>query len=87
MAAPSETLFVALSKEQLVSVADHYVIGITLPKSAKKDQVGDFIRERLKEKHILPGGTPIDPINPVKTFPDNHSVPLTSPKTKLTYDQ
>lgn len=41
-------------------ITDHYIIKLTLPKSAKKDQLAEFIRESLKEKQVLPGGTPVE---------------------------
>ena len=44
LAAPSESLLIALTKVQLVQVADHYLIELTIPKRANKEQLVDFIR-------------------------------------------
>ncbi|KAK0134480.1 Retrovirus-related Pol polyprotein from transposon 412 [Merluccius polli] len=66
--APSESLLVALTKEQLLNVAEHYLIELTVPKSAKKEQLVWFICERLKELKVLPGvpgGAPSEPSKPV----------------------
>ena len=60
LAAPSESLLVALTKEQLFCIADYYLIEVTLPKRSNKDQLVDFIRVRLKEKQVLSGGTPVE---------------------------
>ena len=79
LAAPSESLLVALTKEQLFCIADYYLIEVTLPKRSNKDQLVDFIRERLKEK--LSGGTPVEP-TPL-TVPDQ---PLSN-MSQLTFDE
>lgn len=72
-AAPSESLLVALTKEQLVNVADFYGIELALPKTAKKDKLIDFIRDRLKENQVLPD-------NPAVSSPPAKS-------NELTYEQ
>ena len=64
LAAPSESLLVALTKEQLIQVADHYSIELTIPKRANKEQLVDFICQRLKEEQVLPGGAPVELILP-----------------------
>ena len=81
LAAPSDNLLVALTKEQLFCIADYYVIEVTIPKRANKDQLVDFIRERLKEKQVLSGGTPVEP-TPL-TVPDQ---PLSN-MSQLTFDE
>ena len=52
--APSESLLLTLTIKELIHVADYYSIEVTLPKSAKKDRLVDFIRECLKAKEVLP---------------------------------
>ena len=52
-----QSLLVALTKEQLFCIADYYVIEVTISKRSNKDQLVDFLRERLKEKRVLSGGT------------------------------
>ena len=81
LAAPSESLLVALTKEQLFCIADYYLIEVTIPKRSNKDQLVDFIRERLKEKQVLSGGTPVEQ-TPL-TGPDQ---PLSN-MSQLTFDE
>ena len=52
--APSESLLLSLTVKELINVADYYSIEITLPRSARKDRLVDFIRECLKTKKVLP---------------------------------
>ena len=52
--APSESLLLSLTVKELINVADYYSIEITLPRSARKDRLVDFIRECLKRKKVLP---------------------------------
>ncbi|XP_030229035.1 uncharacterized protein si:ch73-60h1.1 isoform X1 [Gadus morhua] len=81
LAAPSENLLVALTKEQLFCIADYYVIEVTIPKRANKDQLVDFLRERLKEKQVLSGVTPVELTS--LTVPDQ---PLSN-MSQLTFDE
>lgn len=75
-AAPSESLLVGLTKEQLVNVADFYGIELALSKTAKKDKLIDFIRHRLKENQVLPD-------NPSVSSPPAKSNELTYEQQKI----
>ena len=52
--APSESLLLTLTVKQLIEVAERYSIEITLPKTARKDCLVEFICESLKAKEVLP---------------------------------
>lgn len=81
--APAESSLVALNKEQLLKLAEHYKI--ELPSaiiSAKKKQLVDFIREFLKEQNVLPLGTPSD--SQVQLVAE---VPQPVKTSMLTFDQ
>lgn len=54
--APSERVFATLTKDQLLSVADHYQLELTISKSSRKDQLFEFIRSSLIERQVLSGG-------------------------------
>ena len=56
--APSEALFLALTKDQLSRVAEHYLIEVTLPRSANKQQLANFIHEQLIGRQVLSIGKP-----------------------------
>ena len=43
-----------LTVKQLIEVAERYSIEITLPKTARKDCLVEFICESLKAKEVLP---------------------------------
>ena len=51
--ATSEALFLALTKDQLSRVAEHYSIEVTLPRSANKQQLANFIHEQLIDRQVL----------------------------------
>src|SRR4029434_4838794 len=51
--APSEALFLALTKDQLSRVAEHYSIEVTLPRSANKQQLANCIYEQLIDRQVL----------------------------------
>lgn len=54
--APSERVFATLTKDQLLSVADHYQLELTIPKSSRKDQLFEFIHSSLVERQVLSVG-------------------------------
>lgn len=86
--APSESLLLALTKEQLFNVADHYMIGLTLSKSAKKEQIVDFIREHLKDKQVLPRNIPLETSSTGLSFPVIPvAASMSSPDSGLTFEQ
>lgn len=84
LAAPSESLLIALTKEQLIQVAEHYLIELTIPKRANKEQLVDFIRGQLKEKQVLPGGALVELTLPTPLTGLNE--PL-SRMSQLTFDE
>ncbi|KAK0145668.1 hypothetical protein N1851_015449 [Merluccius polli] len=87
LAAPSESLLVALTKEQLMQVADHYLIEWTIPKRSNKEQLVDFIHERLKEKQVLPGGSPVESTAPTPVPDLPGPIRLLLKMDELTFDE
>lgn len=93
LAAPSERLLVKLTKEQLLQVADHYAIELpSLHKSAKKEQLVDYIREFLIEKQILSGVTSINPppesqVNVIAGMPESNINVQSVKSSDLSFEQ
>ena len=54
MDAPSESLLLTLTVKELINIPDYYSIAITLPRSARKDRLVDFIREGLQTQQVFP---------------------------------
>ena len=70
-----------------MQVADHYLIELTIPKRSNKEQLVDYIYERLKEKQVLPEGSPVEPTAPTPVPHLPGPIKLLTKMDELTFDE